>query len=487
VRQGVAAGRVPDAASTAQGDRLHQRFRESARALVEGLDADVRTGGGVQRAARLSVLTTALAGSAAAGVVLILLALRIVRLSLDPMRALAALARRIAAGQHVGIPRDLGSAEVAELASALRAWQETSAVRGFLADQAPVGVCRLDNEGRVLRANPALEVILGRRGDQLVGRFHSDLLYPGHYAADPLVLNRLRQGQSWREATELRYLRPDSTSVWCSVAMSSLLHHDGTPDGYLAIVEDIGARRAETERAARIQRSLLPREVPRLPGYELAGMCRPAEDVAGDFYDWVVTPNGQLDLTVADVMGKGIGAALVMATLRAALRTAPAELGPGERLRLAARSMALGSDDEGLFVTVFQGRLDLETGELRYVDAGHGYCVVRRRGGQFASLPERSLPVGVAGDFREGVMTLEPGDTLVVHSDGLVEVEEQVGDLRAFSADLEQAVDAERMVHRLSLRMPGRLPDDVTLVVLRRLAERPLAAGPAGRPAEDVG
>src|SRR5205807_3723122 len=125
-----------------------------------------------------------------------------------------------------------------------------------------------------------------------------------------------------------------------------------------------------------------PQTVPDLEGYDLAATCRPAQDVAGDFYDWSVTSEGDVDITVADVMGKGIGAALVMATPRASLRSASVELGPAERLKVAAESTALGGDEEGLFVTVFMARLRPTTGELRYVDAGHGHCAVRGANGE---------------------------------------------------------------------------------------------------------
>jgi serine phosphatase RsbU (regulator of sigma subunit) len=195
--------------------------------------------------------------------------------------------------------------------------------------------------------------------------------------------------------------------------------------------------------------------------------------VAGDLYDWSVTPDGDLDLTVADVMGKGIGAALVMATLRASLRSAPVGLGPAERLRLAADSAALGGDEEGLFVTVFQARLRPSTGELRYVDAGHGYCAIRKVNGELVPLSEHSLPVWVEADeeFREGRTVIQPGEMLVVHSDGLVELGEQLTSLKAYSADLDGAADAKEAVSRLLGRMPAQLPDDVTVLVLRRLAE----------------
>jgi serine phosphatase RsbU (regulator of sigma subunit) len=281
-----------------------------------------------------------------------------------------------------------------------------------------------------------------------------------------------------RLSVEVRGLRGDGSVIWCSAKVGPLQASDGTVMGSVAMIEDVTARKRQSERAARIQRDLWPQTVPRLEGYELAGACRPAEDVAGDLYDWSVTPDGELDLTVADVMGKGIGAALVMATLRASLRSAPVELGPAERLRLAAESAAMGRDEEGLFVTAFQARLQPATGELRYVDAGHGYCAIRRVSGELVPLREHSLPIWVSGDedFSEGRAVLQPGEMLVVHSDGLVELGEEPTSLEAYSSDLDQAGDAAEAVARLLGRMPARLPDDVTVMVLRRLAEVPAGA-----------
>jgi serine phosphatase RsbU (regulator of sigma subunit) len=149
------------------------------------------------------------------------------------------------------------------------------------------------------------------------------------------------------------------------------------------------------------------------------------------------------------------------------------ELGPAERLRLAAESTALGGDEEGLFVTVFQARLRPATGELRYVDAGHGYCAIRRPNGELVPLNEHSLPVWVMPDemFTEGRTVLQPGEMLVVYSDGLVELSDQPTSLQAYADDLDGAVEAKEAVAGLLARMPAQLSDDVTVLVLRRLAE----------------
>jgi sigma-B regulation protein RsbU (phosphoserine phosphatase) len=207
-----------------------------------------------------------------------------------------------------------------------------------------------------------------------------------------------------------------------------------------------------------------------VPGYELAGACRPAEDVAGDFYDWVLGPDGRLDLTVADVMGKGIAAALVMAVVRTALRSAPASLSPVERVRIAATSFALSKSDDAMFVTLFHARLDPATGVLRYVDAGHGHCAIRRADGGLTRLSLHSLPVGAwdGATFEEGEARLEPGDALLAYSDGVVEHDERQLDMAELNAALGAASAAGDLVDRLLATAGARLTDDATAVVLRR-------------------
>ena len=120
-----------------------------------------------------------------------------------------------------------------------------------------------------------------------------------------------------------------------------------------------------------------------------------------DIGDWMTPPDGQLDITVADVMGKGVAAALIMATLRATLRAVPLALGPLERARALSESLAAGITDDGMFVTLFNCRLDAATGELRYVDLGHGHFAVQR-----ADLPDRTGSDGAtqAGEPRIGFL-----------------------------------------------------------------------------------
>lgn len=228
----------------------------------------------------------------------------------------------------------------------------------------------------------------------------------------------------------------------------------------------------ELSRAARVQADLLPREAPRLPGFELAGRCLPAREVGGDFFDWFEARPGLLSLTLGDVMGKGMPAALLMATVRAALRGAARRRGPAETLESAAAALEDDLARAESFTTLFHARLDLASRRLTYVDAGHGYALLRRADGSVEALPGRQLPLGVLPGqvYEEGSVLLQPGDALVLYSDGLPEgVEQQTLHAAALGAQLAGASSAQTMVDRLLdlASGPGQHQDDLTVVVLR--------------------
>src|SRR5436190_14740855 len=151
----------------------------------------------------------------------------------------------------------------------------------------------------------------------------------------------------------------------------------------------------ELARAAEMQADLLPPSHPRIPGFEVAAMCLPAREVGGDFYDWQQLPSGKLSLTVGDVMGKGISAALLMATTRAVLRALITENSPVDAVQRTARALDSDLTRSGAFVTLFHCQLDINSGKVRFVDAGHGYVVLRRADGSVEEMQPWGLPLGV--------------------------------------------------------------------------------------------
>lgn len=191
----------------------------------------------------------------------------------------------------------------------------------------------------------------------------------------------------------------------------------------------------DLERAALVQRRLLPAPLGDLRGYRLRGMCLPAHAVGGDFYDHYRVRGG-ITLTVADVMGKGLAAAMLTAMVRSALRVASqvlegstGEPDPAEAVGSVAAQLEEDLESTETFVTVFHGHLDLDTGTLRFTDAGHGFAALVRGEGDAQPLAGRGLPLGVfRGDMWESqTVTLAPGDTVVVSSDGILDLFEDVG------------------------------------------------------------
>lgn len=230
----------------------------------------------------------------------------------------------------------------------------------------------------------------------------------------------------------------------------------------------------ELERAAEVQQGLLPRRELDLPGYEVAARVKSSWLVGGDFFDWFSTAGGGV-ICVADVMGKGMGGAILMATVRAVLRGAAGQASLADGVSFASSALADDLESTNSFFTLFIGRAQPNSNKLSYVDAGHGLAFVARQDGSVERLTHRGLPVGMLPDsqWSEAEVDLEPGDALVVCSDGVIDVD----------GDAESDDDIDRVFRKVAdltmeLHDPQRVvdavtdvaiqPDDVTILVLRR-------------------
>jgi len=180
----------------------------------------------------------------------------------------------------------------------------------------------------------------------------------------------------------------------------------------------------EIELARNIQESFLPECCPEFPGWQISVEWRAARGVGGDYYDFIQLDPQRLGLVVADVSDKGVAAALYMALSRAVMRASALEgRGPAETLRRVNRIL-LEDARSGMFVSMFYGILDLETGELTYARAGHNPPFWARAGGRSVeALLPRGTVLGILDDpdLEEEVIALAPGDALAAYTDGVTE------------------------------------------------------------------
>jgi serine phosphatase RsbU (regulator of sigma subunit)/anti-sigma regulatory factor (Ser/Thr protein kinase) len=236
----------------------------------------------------------------------------------------------------------------------------------------------------------------------------------------------------------------------------------------------------ELEVARLIQQNFLPRELPELPGWQVSAYYRPAREVGGDFYDVIPLPDGQVGFVVGDVTDKGVPAALVMAATRSVLRASAQRLvDPGEVLERLNEHLCPDMPEK-MFVTCLYGVLEPATGRFRFANAGHDLPYVKTADG-VVELRARGMPLGLMTgmDYEEKEYVLAPGDSVLLHSDGVVESHAPDGDMYGFPR-LMDAVDrypgGGELIDLVLAELdrftgPGaEQEDDVTMVTLQRAA-----------------
>jgi serine phosphatase RsbU (regulator of sigma subunit) len=237
--------------------------------------------------------------------------------------------------------------------------------------------------------------------------------------------------------------------------------------------------------AREIQTWLLPGVPPKIPGLAIAYATRPANTVAGDYYDVFPRPGRSNDdnrvvLAVADVAGKSIPAAMLMATFQASLKTLSTALVALPELAANMNRYACSNSQGGLrFTTAFLAEYDAAKRTVHYINAGHNNPILRRADGRIERLDVGGLPYGILPDaqYEAATVTLAPGDWLIIFTDGLVEAEnanqDEYGEARLLNAiELGKAEDPQGLLKRLMAELDlfvGNTPqhDDVTCMLLK--------------------
>lgn len=243
----------------------------------------------------------------------------------------------------------------------------------------------------------------------------------------------------------------------------------------------------ELAQAGRVQHTFIPTHSPNITGYDISGVLLPARETSGDFYDFIDRDNHQLGVVIADVGDKGAGAALYMAMSRTLIRTYAGEnqMSPGQVLYQVNRRI-LTDTQQGIFLTVVFGILDPDQGTFTYVNAGHNPPILLKNGEDqvtFSFLEKTGTLVGIFDEitWEEKQITLNPGDVLVLYTDGITEAQDESGEFygtdRFYEAlESEFTTSAESYLNSILENIQaftGSSPrlDDVTLIVISRLPE----------------
>jgi sigma-B regulation protein RsbU (phosphoserine phosphatase) len=332
-------------------------------------------------------------------------------------------------------------------------------------------VSRSDHGLTAERMNSAGRDILGVRDGEIVTAEHQ--------LDDPSLLH-LQQALATQDA--------DGKTAWQGIlttqagrsldlrvtSLSGASYRDELSVQFLDVTDRVtaeAAAEADLLRAGEVQRALLPRDTAPLDGYEVSGICVPSKTVGGDFYDWYAVKEG-LAFTLGDVMGKGVGAGMIAATARAALRSARRDADPTVAVLRVAETLETEVAEEDSFTTLFHARLRAEDGRMSFVDAGHGLIVLVRADGSFRRISGGDMPIGVTdgGGYSAHEEVLEPGDMLVVVSDGVLDLYD--GTLVALDivADMARRAGTPAALIGIftELALHDAAPDDVTVLAIRR-------------------
>ena len=345
--------------------------------------------------------------------------------------------------------------------------ESSSAVRNLSRSNQPATLYRENPDGWFLLADD--------RERQALDNLGAELLLP--LAGRDRLLGFISLGPKRSEEpytpSDLRLLQSVSTQAGLALEISALVHS----------LASEAARRERIDReieiAREVQERLFPQQLPTLPGHSIHGACRPAQGVGGDYYDVLMLDDGSLGLAIGDVSGKGISAALLMASLRASLRGMTMD-GPADLARLMNRvnRLVYESSATNRYATFFFSIYQPDDRLLRYVNAGHNPPYVLR-GSEIHALEGGGPVIGLLPDaiYEECRLLLEPGDLLLAYTDGISEAlnvqDQEWGEERMVAAARtklpENASTILRHIVTEADRFAAAAPqhDDMTLLLMK--------------------
>jgi serine phosphatase RsbU (regulator of sigma subunit) len=280
-----------------------------------------------------------------------------------------------------------------------------------------------------------------------------------------------------------QHLTKDATTLLGYVFVVVVVNQLGTQRQRLAEVAERQRDELanEIQLAAEVQQGVLPRSIPRVPGFDFAARMYPAKTVAGDYYGFIELPKGEIAVVIADVSGKGVAAGLLMPSIEVALRMDAARFPSTGDLLQTFNNVVCQITSGHRFISMFYGKLYPQSQSLEYTNAGHNPPLVIRAGTDPSPLDKGGPVLGVLPNshYESGKISLCQGDVLVLYTDGAVEAENPAGEQysaerlsKTVSLHLQQS--ASELIETIytsviQFRKTTSLADELTLVLLKKL------------------
>jgi PAS domain S-box-containing protein len=363
-----------------------------------------------------------------------------------------------------------------------------------LLELAPDAIVIADSAGKIMLVNAQTENMFGYRREELLGQ-SVEILVPERLRQSHAVQRRRHMAdprvRGMGSRPDLPARRKDGSEFRAEIALSPIPTESGT--AVFSVIRDVTERRrveqalrdneAQLLAARKIQQFFLPRSAPVVPGFDIAGASYAAEFTAGDHFDYIPMAGGTIDIVIGDVSGHGFGPALLMVALRNHLRALADHHDRIDEIFSDANRLLSGEMEDGYFVTLLMGRLDPRERTFHYLNAGHPSGYLLDAGGRKkACLESQVVPLGILPDTlfpTARCVAMEPGDLLLLVTDGILEAKRADGAMFAEKRMLDiarthrhrSAAEIIDALHRAVLDFSdnGKMVDDATAVVLKAL------------------
>jgi phosphoserine phosphatase RsbU/P len=361
-----------------------------------------------------------------------------------------------------------------------------------LLEATPDAMVIVNGEGKIILVNKLVGQMFGYAPEELLGQSVEVLVPPRFRRIHREHIASYRESPRARPmgtSIEIWSLRKDGSEFPAEISLSPLHTDEGllVLSAHRDVTERKRMEQALRERdaqllaAQKIQERLLPEAAPAVPGFDIYGVCYPAEFTAGDHFDYLAMSGDRIGFVVGDVTGHGIGPALVMAATHAHLRSLAEVCADFDEILTRTNRLLFQGTEPNLFVTLMFACLDPKSRNLTYAGAGHPPAyILDKRGEVKAVLRSNSLPLGILHDSPHqisGPVTLEPGDAVLLYTDGLIEATSP-GDhpfganrmIQVMRSSIEQtARRITESLYRAVVEYSGgsRLEDDITLLVIK--------------------